>query len=248
MPACPRPTRMSSPTSWCGPISYDRSVELCIIGEDTIVPRAAAILDMIDAAVEVPARAWNPSVYGAYPCVPEFLAGAPDCMRRLSPQVSDVSPVNILVATDPACGVTHEMMVTRGVAIIALVMKLSQLRPVKLSLVSENVCNWDGTGEYLLVVDINTQPIDLATACFAIAGSSFARHLAFSVTAHNGHSVAWPVDHDTPRWEPHLRQIGLLGQDDIFIPAARFEHQEMYTAPVAWVNAQVRRLTQEEES
>lgn len=237
-------------SEWFGPLTYDRCVELCLIGEDTIVPRASAILDMIDAAVEVPMPAWTPSVYGAYPCVPEFLAGAPDCMRRMSPQVSDTSPVTVMVATDPAAGVTHEMMVTRGTAIIALVMKLNAVRPIKLSLISENVTYVDNSGEYLLVVDINTQPLDLATACFAIAGSSFARHLAFSVTAHNGHSVAWPAMHDTPAWIPRLQEIGLLELQDLFIPAARYEHSQIYSNPIAWVNAQVKRLTQalEEEA
>ncbi len=228
---------------WYGPLTYDSSVERCILGDNSIVPKAEAILAQIDAAVEVPSPVWAPSVYGAYPMVPEYLAGAPDPMRRMIPAASDVSPVSVVVATDPAAGVTHADMLIRGVAVIALVMKLSTIRPVKLTLLSENNTqrlNAEGRIEpYLLAVDINTQPLDLASACFAIAGASFARHLAFSVTAHNGHSVSWPTEHNTPRWLPYLHRIGLLTDKDLFIPAARYEDRQMYTAPIDWVNSQV---------
>ncbi len=252
----PRQNRIGGDGSYgdMGATSYDECVRKSLTGDDRLVSKAAALYDLIDSAVEVPMPAYQPSVYGAYPCVPEVLAGEPQCMRLMKPQYSATSPITIMVATDPACGVNEPMMVTRGIAIIALVMKLNQIRPIKLTLLSENVCGFNPAEEHLIAVDVDTQPLDLATACFAIAGSGWARHLAFSVVKDLGHRVAWPSLHSTDLWIPHLHKIGILQSQDLFIPAARVEgdgdgdlYKDIYSNPVAWVNRQVARLTNEEE-
>ncbi len=228
----------------------DRAIYRCFHGETQHIPEAEAILGQVDAGIEALAPTWRPSVHGAYPLVSEYLASAPDCMRVLHDELQDHSPVTIYVASDLSAGVSQAMMLKRGIALLAMVMKLGAERPIKLAMISENMMA-TGIEEHLQIIEIPTQPLHLATACFALTNGNFARYLAYPVCSDSGGMVAWPCNYDDggPAWEAYLRGKGVLGPKDLYFKAAYLLDGEQYTNPVPWVNAQIqkfRQLTDEE--
>ncbi len=226
----------------------NQAIYKCFHGETAHIPEAERILAQVDAGIEIMAPAWKPSVYGAYPMVPEFLAGAPDCMRVLHDELQDHSPVTVFVASDLSIGVTQAMMLKRGIALLAMVMKLNAERPIKLAMISENMTR-NLAEEHLIIVEIPTQPLHLATACFALTNRAFAQSLAYPVCSDTGGSVRWPSNYDegSPRWESYLRGKGILGPKDLYFKAAYLLDGEQYTNPVPWVNAQIDRFRTSDE-
>src|SRR6266446_6358532 len=177
--------------------------------------------------------------------VPEFLVGAPDCMRVLHDELQDHAPVTIYVASDLSMGVSQAMMLKRGIALLAMCMKLNAERPIKLCMISENQMA-SRQEEHLLVIEIPTQPLHLATACFALTNGDFARYLAYPVCSDSGGRVVWPWNYDegSYRWEAYLRSRGVLGAKDLYFKAAYLLGGEQYTNPVPWVNAQIESFRQ----
>ena len=223
----------------------DRAIWKCMNGETEHIPEAERTLEEVDAGIEILAPSWRPSVHGAYPMVPEFLAGAPDCMRVLHDELQDHAPVTVYVASDLSIGVSPSMMLKRGIALLAMVMKLNAERPIKLAMISENMMA-TGTEEHLQIIDIPTQPLHLATACFALTSNTFAQYLAYPVCSHTGGRVIWPSNYDEGswRWEAYLRGKGILGPKDLYFKAAYLLDGDQYTNPVPWVNAQIEKFRQ----
>ena len=120
--------------SWDNGIYHDLAVVLAKRGDDSFVSHAEALLEKIEGEVDSHAE-WVPSIYGAYPVVPEFLAGSPSSMWR-GTRPSDASPVAVWVDLTCSGGFSAKDMEKRGTAILALVMKLQAIRPVDLYLVS----------------------------------------------------------------------------------------------------------------
>ncbi len=226
--------------SWYGDISHARAGELALSGDDSLVPQAETLLEQLDAAIDITHSTWQPSVYGAYPIVPEFLAGAsPDYMRRRQVCSDDVSPITIYVSTTCSASLEADAMLKRGVAILALVLKLQAMRPVKLILLAET--HGRSNGECLQAIEINSQPLDLATICFALTHVGFARHLTYSLARElDGFNGSWPNQYGDggARWEAHIRPILDMQPQDLYIGAAR-SWDEAITNPVPWVNAQI---------
>lgn len=237
--------RRENSGSFYGGMTWQEAVSSCYSGDLSLVAAAEALLDKIDASVEVERRLWSPSLYGAFPSVPDFLAGAPDCMRRLRPDPSDVSPVNIYVSTTSSAGISAETMLKRGVAIIALLLKLQQVRPVSLSLLAE--LHGQSDGACIECIRLESSPIDLSTACFAICRVGFARHLTYGVAqVMDRFNGGWPNGYRSEHWATEIRQrVGMVEQD-LYIPAAT-AWDPIITDPVAWVNAQVAKYGTETE-
>lgn len=235
-----------SESEWYGYATHAKVVSLARSGDDTLVPDAEKLLDMLDANVEIARPEWMPTVAGAYANVPEFLAGTPECMRIMQPVASDYAPVNIYVSTTCSAGIKTETMLKRGVAILALVLKLSQMRPVKLYLLAETHGQTDG--EYLQVIGVDSAPLNVSVACHALTHVGFARHLTYGV-AHkeDGFNGCWPDKYagGGAPWEAHVREVLDMNPQDIYIGAARL-WDEMIKEPVAWVNKQIARFTERE--
>src|SRR4029450_10054823 len=75
---------------------------------------------------------WHSSVAGAFPSVPDFLAGIPECMRRRVVQPNELTPLTVWICTTSSGGVEFEDLQRRGVAVLALAMALANARPVEI--------------------------------------------------------------------------------------------------------------------
>ena len=219
---------------WFGGLSFDEALNRCTAGDLSLVSKAEQLLEKIDADVELDRRTWQPSVAGAFPCVPDFLAGAPDCMRRLLPDPSDVSPVSVYVSLTGTADVTADQWLNRGVAIIALLMKLQQVRPVELKILAEMHGNSDGYCYPLITIE--SRPLDISTAAFALAHAAFCRRLCYGWgLAVDGFSGACGSSYGVERV---IRQR--LGMADVDLYVAPVNGSTpMLKDPVAWVNSQV---------
>ena len=60
--------------------------------------------------VQVLFPTWEQDIAGAFPDVPAFLAGDPQCMRRMANQVSDTRPIRIFVGMASSCTFSSEQV------------------------------------------------------------------------------------------------------------------------------------------
>lgn len=234
-------------SGWYGDITYEMALSRAISGDDSLVSEAMAILDKLEASIESTSSQWFASPIGAYPVVPEFLVGLPDCMRRRVSVASEVAPVSVYVSTTCSGSIDSETMLKRGVAILALVLKLQAVRPVRLFLLAETH-GANSEGELLQAIEINSQPLDLATVCYALTHVGFARWLTYSLARElAGFNGSWPREYKSggQAWEMRLRASLDLESQDLYIGAAR-EWDPCITDSINWVNQQVARACNSE--
>jgi len=233
--------------TWCGNISHNETVQLALNGDDKLVPEAEKLLEKLDSDIEIARPEWVPSIAGAFPSVPDYLAGLPDSMRTMHPTMRDTTPVSIYVSTTSSAGIDADTMMKRGVAILALLMKLQQMRPVQLFLLAELHGRTDG--EYLQVIRIESTPLNLSTACFVLTHVGFARHLTYGVAhAKDSFNGQWPRMYDGggSQWEEHVREVLGMNPQDVYVGAARI-WDDVVRRPVEWVNKQVAQFVAKED-
>src|SRR4051812_31418704 len=121
------------------------------------------LLNDVEGLLHIDTRAWRnvSDVSGGVPDVPSFLAGQPMCMRRRQRVVCEQAPLALIVDLTSSASLTAAHMNARGVAILALVRVLANVRPIELWTVI-------GLGEKNKAVEvitrIDTAPLDLARA------------------------------------------------------------------------------------
>lgn len=228
-------------SSWTNYESWSTALNKASHGDDTYASMADKLLDQIsDLSDGVPVREWVPSPFGAYPIVPEFLAGLPTPMRVMSPS-GELSPVKVVVSTTCSGGIETETMTRRGVAVLALVMKLQAVRPVDLFLLVEG--NVRGREDLFQLIRIDTKPLSIAHACFAMANVAFARSLTYAHMKHyHKWDGGWTKSYRSSDYESIVRTACGFGPDDLWIRSA-FLHDTMLSNPVKWVNDQLARYT-----
>lgn len=220
---------------WTANLTYDQTYQRGLSGDESLVDKARALLDKIDTDIVIPTRQWTPSPFGAYPCVPDYLAGFPDAMRVRAP-VEDFTPIRIYASIAATADTKATDMERRGVAILALVMKLQeQGRIVDLYV----TCPWTGP-DVVLVAKINTRPLDLATACFAIAHPAYFRAL--------GHAVLYntsPRHSTSPMRASAVRYALGLGPHDLYLETliSWGGADLILSNPTAWICAQLKALS-----
>lgn len=237
----------ASTYDWYGDMSYTQALELANNGDDSYVARAEKVLETLqDLNGGVDIIQWQPSIAGAYPCVAEYLSGSPTPMRRQAP-TGEVSPIRILVGSSCSGGISSKQMEKRGTYILALLLRLQAIRPVELALVSE----MDGTadGNYIQVIPIDSKPLSLAHAAYALCNVGFTRRVQYSTGIAFGGSdgSSWPRKHknasdvvghaDYLTW---LKEHIGMQPDDVFVDSAHLQ-DPLITEPIKWINEQIQR-------
>lgn len=235
--------------AWYGGESLQDSLRMAETGDTSLVAKAEALLSQLDTAIETPRKVWERSTIGAYYSVPDVIAGLPTCARRQFDTQDDRTPITILVVTTSSAGMSAEVLAKRGTTILALVMALSRLRPVSL----QQICAVDGIegGETIITSEINTAPLDLATACYVLTSAGFARRLTYDLAAAlNGFNGGWP---DRMRWgnsDPYFAMLKARLVPDptkcLIIKGAQL-NDALLSDPVGWVNKQVAHFTNQVE-
>lgn len=227
--------------SWTDHETFDSALRKMTHGDDAYAPMADALLDKLaDLAEGAPVREWAPSVMGAYPVVPEAIMGLPLCMRQLSP-AGELSPVKIVISSTCSAGVDKKIMTQRGVAILALLQKLQAIRPVELFILVEG--NEGGSGNLFQMIKVDTKPLSIAHACFALANVGFARGLTYAhMHQYHDWNGAWPANYGERGYDALVREAVDMTPEDLWIQSSYLTDSLLTSDPVAWVNRELARF------
>jgi hypothetical protein len=238
---CSRRRHDSDGGSWFNYETLNQTLQFAQYGNDLLVPEAEKLLESIqdvDGGTET--NQWSSSSCGAYPIVPEYLNGSPTCMRQMLP-VGEISPVSIYVCTTSSAALDEEDFRKRGIAILALVIKLQAIRPVELYV----TCESDGIGgDVVQVIPIESKPLSLAHATYCLTSAGFARRLTYGISyERHGGTGCWGNMYNKlgsayPEWLKG--QLG-CGKDDLYIKSAHCS-DAIISDPISWVNRELERF------
>jgi len=230
------------PQNWAGELLAD-ALEHILTGYQAGTNRARELFDQLtDAMPETARPSWDLSVAGQFPCVPAYLAGVPDCMYRRDSRKTDSAPLRVFASIGVSGGITAADAERRGAAVLALCMKLEAVRPVELYLYSD----MGGSGYACTpIVRVQTQPLDLASASYAMANIATLRRICFRFVDYHTNNLwqggwAWDLDpsHSVAR-DATRAAVGATA-DDLVIPAM-YVDDPCVTTPVEWINRQLNR-------
>lgn len=235
--------------SWFNNESEAESIRKARFGDTALVPKAEALLTQLDQAIETPRRQWELAPAGAFCSVPDMLAGRPANMRRMVLTQDEKAPITVLATTTSSGGINASTLQKRGTVILALVMALTRVRPVSLQQLT--ILDGRDNGETIITAEINTSPLDLATACYALTSAGFARRLTYGLAETlNRFTGGWPKGYRYGNSEPYFARLRQELPPDptrcLIIGSAEL-HDELLQQPVAWIQKQIARFTQDQE-
>lgn len=239
--------------SWYNGESLRDCLKNTASGNTSLVPQAEAFISDIEQTIETPKFTWQPSPVGTFPNVADYCNGLPYSMRERINEPSDTSPVNIVVLTFVSASVPAEIMRARGVAILALVLALSRSRPVNLYLCG-NLDGYTSAGQYdesLILTQINTTPLDIATACYVLTSVAFQRYIMhhMHVKLHNS-KLAIPKAYfeDQSKYLAEMPyRLGFNASETLIISCTSI-FDTIAKFPKQWLETQLKRFTQANET
>ena len=234
---------------WYGNETEAQSLRFAHEGNTRLVPEAEALIHNLDTMIETTRRVWQPSPAGAFPVVADYLRGLPTSMRRMLHERDESAPITILVNTSCSAGIDADTIERRGAVILALVLALSRIRPVTLKAVA--FMHGRADGETILSATINTNPLDLATACYVLTSAGYARRLTYNIArAVNSFNGSWPKDFDYYHPALYYTYLKTLLSPDpartLVVGAAQLG-DDLLSDPVAWITNQIQRFTTDQE-
>lgn len=217
-------------SSWYGGLSRGEAEERLLRGSSADVDKAqelvAAIEDKLNFSSTMPE--WENDFCGAFPDVPAFLSGSPFSMRAKVIKTREIAPIRIYVNPSSSGSIPASKMLSRGLAVTALLLGLSRARPVELFL-------WDiwGSGSKMggAKIKLPTQPLDLGSIVFALSHPNFARSFLYRYFMD---VLEIPDIIPTCAREIQPAREALNAQpDDIVLPIFYAEHE--FNDPIGWV-------------
>lgn len=211
-------------------------------GMPEILAKAESIMDSLtDCTLESHAFVHSPDVWGQRLAMGEWLAGSPTCFRRKKKVATDVAPMNVYVGQFASCGISTESLINRGIAILALVGKLSQIRPIDLWLVTESKKSYDGPN-VTVAIRVETRPLNLSQASFCLGHPMFFRcftfgYLEFQMGAY--HTIPAPYNAKCPKEVQPYKDALEVMESDLYIPGSHLYSDPIISNPVEWINTQL---------
>jgi hypothetical protein len=231
----------AGPDSFWGEETYTEAMRFARNGKVSLVAEAQAMVDKLSLDLpDATARQWMPSPAGAYPCVPDFLCGVPDSMRARQPVIDDRAPLRIFVDLTTSSAIPASNIKIRGAAILALTMLACERRATDLYVVAA-VGSHEGDTR-MTAVRIESRPLEMATACYAMTSASFPRRLCYGLIGNDGiHRPGWAFNKG-PCAEQTRDMRACLGceDQDVYVPALHSNNEPMLADPVAWIKHQAR--------
>lgn len=233
-----------------GHVSEREAVAFCEknIGERHM--RAAKeLVDRIDASYRDRAKdQWTPSPYGAYPVVPDYLAGDPFSMRTKQREENNTAPIRYYIEAVVSGGTSTAALEQRAAGLAALIMRTAEERPVELYAVIALHNRRNSNVGYIGVVPINTHPIDLHSTIAAFATREFCRCMAFTnselATGVSSAACDWLFGHPTfdnkGQREAYMRQALNMDPQDVLMQGGYLSEANLFESdPVKWVHKQI---------
>lgn len=240
---------------WYGNITREECYDKATKGDDRLVAESEKYIEGLNLSIpDTKGVEYIPSMYGSRFKLGEYMSGSPSFMRRRVKRDNDISPVKIVVDMMVSCGISADTMHKRGNVILALLMKVQEVRPVELIL----VCG-GGLGGYASrpsgyvyqVIPIESKPLNISQAAFVLTSVGFVRHFAFSLyldmkeESDTHDCIPWPEGKDSKGYEGKVKDRLGLGEKDIYIKGAHL-YDDMLDEPVRWLQDQLDRLNKVE--
>jgi hypothetical protein len=230
-------------SDWLGGETCAEAVRYAIAGNERLVRDAERVLSQIDANVDTRGFERQASPCGAFPVVPEFIAGHPACMRRNMP--IERGPVRLIMDTTSSGGIDAATLHTRGTVLLALAMVLmAEGRPVELHW----TCALDAPGgASAVVVRCPTQPVNVGVCCHLVTSQAWVRGLGYGYLMREfGASGSWPFNTaPCAAVTAAMREAYAMNPADVYIPAI-YVHDDMVRRPIAWINKQLAQFREEQ--
>lgn len=213
---------------------------------------AEELINKVDASFrDREKETWMPSVAGAYPIVPDYLIGMPECMRARRPVESDIAPIRLIMEPLVSAGVGQDELANRGAAITALAMRMAEERPVELYALG---CMYSRYTDYSFLVKVDSQPINLAQSIAVFASASFARMITFSwasAVSNNAvdANILWGLVRapGAAREAAICKEFDLAPQDVVIQGGYLPDAMTMRNNPAEWVHRQLEKQRAVEE-
>ena len=235
--------------SWYGNLTAAQSLAMLTTGDQSRVAAAQQMMDKFDIRLDTAGQQLGYGVAGFMPCVPEYLGGSPDSMFCMEEVQSSSQPIKVLVDLTSSAGILQEAISRRGTTILAAVLALSATRAVQLEVVTtldcadayrKNRINFSATR-----CAINSAPLDLGSACYALCHAGFARHVMYGASIHNfkspGRWASCPgVEMSQTRAPSTIAKILELLEEDpettLWIPGIHL-HDDILLQPEKWISS-----------
>lgn len=237
---------------WAGGRTLPEAIDYIRRGGDPReTERAQKLVNKIDATFRDRSREeWTPAPYGAYPVVPDYLAGDPFSMRTKVRTVSDIAAIKLVIEQAVNNTVTPEQAMNRAAAVAALAQRLSEMRPVELWL-SSNAAIENGRRQSLSMVKLDASPVNVGQliALFSPSGLRMVKFVLSNALMENRDPTMFPFwvggirlasARNFERYNDAVRERMGLAPQDIYVPlAGRVGSEELCNRPEAWVNKQL---------
>jgi hypothetical protein len=218
-------------------------------GNDALVALAQETLSKIESGGLNTQRAeWLPSACGAYPCVPEAIAGRPDPMRRRMDTEGERHPIRVIMDTTSSAGIDARDLEKRGAAVLAFVMALAQERPVELWQITTLDAHGSRRGFSGLMVRLPTAPMHLGICAHLLTSQVWTRNLGYGwlgQEAKAGGAWAWgdPPQNSAQqeRYDRLTRAALDMDPQDVFVQPIVLS-DPLTKDPVGWINNQLARI------
>lgn len=188
--------------------------------------------------LELEVSTWTPAPFGAYPVIGDYLAGSPECMRRMQYRDIDTTGIRVLVDTTSSAGVNAKQLFKRGLTIGAFIRALSAIRPVELFM----AVTGDGRGGVsAALIQLPANPLDISVCAWALGSQRLTRGFGYEfIRATNGFSGGWPWgQYDHHRVTNQLRSFLRMEAADVYIPPINLD-DALIKNPYKWLDAQLR--------
>ena len=238
--------------NFTGHTSRRQCAEWLLHGNEELAKRSAALLSQFNA-VTVPSQVTRriSSPVGGRVCVPAMLSGSPVAMRRRKVVNDHAAPLDIVFNAVSSAGVDRAALERVGIAVAAMVQKLSATRQINLY-VAYTALAGSSPVTALNLVKVPTTPVNPRRLAFMLSDQIFPRVFAFAAYAkagedyaalsktkqrtNNSQYVAWPFDDSR-----YIDQIGddlraMWGNEMLYIKGAYLDQQaKLGSDPVGWI-------------
>lgn len=230
-------------TDWLGGVSPRQALDLATYGDDSTVAEAQKLLDKLSMPEIATRRAITVrSPYGGRVNVSDWLSGSPVPMRRRRKTDLDTNPLGVYVSTTSSCSIRADAILKRGIAILAFVLRVQEVRPVDLYLVTD-LDGRDAEYSTHLVIPIESRPLNLSMAAYCLASAGYDRGCTHPVAKMlNGYCGGWGDGFEhTARYTEVLRRRLGASADDVIVPSIHAS-DPLAGNPLAWINTQLERV------
>ncbi len=240
----------ASPSEWNGEESVKTAKQGTLQGRSEGMDAAEAMIDKIEHEnITSYQSQWSDNVAGAFPIVPAAIIGSPFSMRVKNDFASSQAPIRIYASCCTSAGVDAPKLAKRGAAILALVLKLTETRTVELYIVAELEGSSKNGLSAIPCVRIDTSPLDIKAATYALTSPAFLRQLCFKAAAPHGYSGRWAYNSNPQNVEFQEKAKSELGclENDLYIRGG-FLGDKNINNPVEWVSDMLQEVRERGES